>query len=357
MVGFLTYLVVILAVLTLAQVIRIFELTSELRGVKEEKVTLRDNRLNAKLLLWFMPAFFAFCAWQMYKYQDKLLPESASEHGVDLDWLFNFNMVIITIVFVITHILLFFFAFKYYFREGNKATFFAHSNKLELIWTTIPAIVLSVIIIYGLSSWNKITEPVDEKEAVVIELYAKQFAWAARYAGKDNVLGQSNYKLINDKNGLGLDMEDPNGQDDKIVRGEFHIPKGKTVLFKFRSQDVIHSGYFPHFRAQMNAVPGMTTSFHFVPTITTEEMRVKTGNPKFDYVVLCNKICGSAHWNMQIKLVVDEPAAYEKWVAEQRTFAEEMGPAEEASNENAQPTASAADSTSAAKQDSLATGK
>jgi len=266
-----------------------------------------------------------------------MLPEAASDHGVGLDWLFNFNMAILFFVFTVTHILLFFFAYKYYGRSDNRATYFPHSNKLEMIWTVIPAIVLAVIIIFGLKAWNKITEPAS-KDAIVIQLYAKQFDWTARYAGKDNELGASNYKLITAENSLGMDANDAKGADDIVVRNEFHIPLGKEIEFKLNAREVIHSAYFPHFRAQMNCVPGMTTMLHFTPTITTEEMRKKPYvmalmdgiNKKraekgekpeeFNYILLCNKICGNSHYNMQMTIVVESEADYNKWLSTKKPY-------------------------------------
>jgi len=323
MIKLLTYIVILLVILTIAQVVRIFELASELRGVKEEKVSLKDIRMNAKLMLLFVIALFAFSIWQFFAYKDRLLPDAASVHGVELDNLFNFNMVIVGLIFFIVNFVLFYYAYKYYYREGNKATFFAHSNKLELVWTVIPAIVLAVLIIYGLKTWNTITAPIDEKQALVIEVYSKQFDWTARYAGRDNLLGETNYKLISGNNDLGV-VSDENSTDDIIVKGEFHLPVNKQVLFKFRSRDVIHSAFLPHFRAQMNTVPGMVTQLHMVPTITTAEMRKKTKDEKFDYVLLCNKICGSAHYNMQMKIVVESEEDYNKWISSQKTFGQSM---------------------------------
>ena len=110
------------------------------------------------------------------------------------------------------------------------------------------------------------------------------------------------------------------GKDDKIVKGEFHIPVGQEVEFVFRSRDVIHSAYMPHFRAQMNTVPGLPTRFKFTPTVTTDEMRVQQGDPEFDYILLCNKICGAAHFNMYMKIVVDTPEEYELWLADQKEY-------------------------------------
>ena len=107
-----------------------------------------------------------------------------------------------------------------------------------------------------------------------------------------------------------------------------HIPVGKEVEFVFRSQDVIHSAYMPHFRAQMNTVPGVPTRFKMTPTITTKEMRGKLGDDKFDYILLCNKVCGNAHFNMQMKIVVESEEEYLAWMEKQKTFAGE--PAQEA---------------------------
>jgi hypothetical protein len=110
------------------------------------------------------------------------------------------------------------------------------------------------------------------------------------------------------------------GKDDKIIKGEFHLPVGKEVEFIFRSRDVIHSAYMPHFRAQMNCVPGVPTRFKMTPVITTDSMRLITGNEDFDYVLLCNKVCGSAHFNMQIKIVVDSETQYKAWLEQLGTF-------------------------------------
>lgn len=110
------------------------------------------------------------------------------------------------------------------------------------------------------------------------------------------------------------------GMDDKIVKGEFHIPIGREVEFVFRSRDVIHSAYMPHFRAQMNAVPGVPTRFKMTPTISTDSMRTILDDPDFDYVLLCNKVCGAAHFNMQMKVVVESEEQYEAWLEQQEEF-------------------------------------
>jgi len=153
-------------------------------------------------------------------------------------------------------------------------------------------------------------------------LYARQFDWFARYSGGDNQLGKSNYKMIMGVNELGLDSSDAHSADDVILpkSDTIFLPVGEEVNFRLRSQDVIHSAYFPHFRAQMNVVPGMETFFHFKPTITTDSMRRATGNPEFDYVLLCNKICGASHYNMQMKIVVGTKAEYEAFMSRKAKF-------------------------------------
>jgi cytochrome c oxidase subunit 2 len=311
--------VIVLFVLAVVRVMAISSLSAELRGGRNDDViTDAESRRQGNGWVLFLFGFFGFCAWQVYTYKDKLLPEAASAHGPIIDKLFNVTLGLITIVVIVTHIVLIYQLYKNSGRKARKAVYFAHSNKLELIWTVIPAIVLTGLIAYGLTVWNQVIYPGD-KEAMVVELYAKQFDWTARYSGKDNTLGKSDFRKIKEGNDLGL-VEDAKGDDDVIVKGEFHLVLGKPVQFKFRSRDVIHSAFMPHFRAQMNCVPGMETMFEFTPTITTEEMRAKLKNKDFNYVLLCNKICGATHFNMQMDIVVESQADFDRWMAEQKTW-------------------------------------
>ena len=345
--SFLILIAIVLFCIAAGQIMKIFELSSAMRGEKQYVITDKDNRLNGRLMLWFLIAFFAFCIWQYVKYKDKLLPVAASEEGVELDWLLDFNFIIIILVFFVTNACLFWFAYKYHGRTGQKATYYPENHKLELLWTVVPGIVLAVIIFFGLKTWNSITREPDGEEYMLIELYPKQFDWTARYSGDDNTLGFANYKFITANNPLGVDSMDEKSFDDFLVNpgGELHLPKGKRVKFVFRSRDVIHSAYFPHFRQQMNCVPGMTTQLHFVPTITTDSMRMITNDPAFDYVLLCNKICGASHYNMQLKIVIDEPGKFNDWYKENKTKTAIAGKAKQEKKEEEKPEVVQVDST------------
>ena len=441
-----TLLVVIAGVIALAQLAKVGQLTALIRNKKEEDISEADSRLNGGLFMVFMALFYASFIWLIVRYGD-YAPPSASAHGESYDTLMSFNLYIIIAVFFVVNTLLFVFANKYRFSAGRKAKFFAHDNRLELIWTVIPTIVLAVIIIYGLRTWNEMTGDAAD-DALRVELYSEQFKWTARYPGADGEFGLSNYNLItNPTNPLGIVTQDgvneslaaieknilkvegelsyergrllaeladveealhadhghhghddhgrgeehhdeghgmsdghkslltarkaelesmlasndvtvlseaaveakedklhrlkrhrqrilevkpfdyeggiaawDAGMDDKIVNGEFHLPVGREVEFVFRSRDVIHSAFMPHFRAQMNTVPGVPTRFKMTPTITTDSMRTILENPEFDYILLCNKVCGAAHNNMMMKVVVESEEEYNAWLESQEEF-------------------------------------
>jgi len=343
----LVLIVVVLLAVALWQLTKIFHLTQVGRFVNDTQVANdNDNKVNGYLMFGFLVFIYATTIYCLLYYGHfPLMSDSASAHGPEVDNLMIISMVLIFIVQTITQALLHYFAFKYRGKKGQQALYFSDSNKLEFIWSIIPAIVLAVLILYGLYAWTNImfVDEKDEKDAIVIELYAQQFKWEARYSGADDVLGKANVRYIEGVNNLGVDLSDPNAQDD-FTSSELHIPKGTRVIFKMRSQDVLHSAYMPHFRAQMNCVPGMVTNFSFIPTLTTAEMREKPAMVEkvatindirakksqvllakgevgldpytFDYLLLCNKICGASHYNMQMKIVVDTPEEYKAWLKE-----------------------------------------
>lgn len=409
--------IVIAAILFL--IVKIIEQVSEIRG----KEVIQWNSVNAWICIGVMVVGFIAFFWEFYVHGALTLPESSTEHGRDLDSMFNITLFFTGIVFVITQFLLFYFAFKYRGRKGNKALYYPHNNKLEAIWTIIPAIVLTVLVIGGLKTWNRITNN-PERDKFNVEIFGYQFGWTARYPGADGKLGKTNWNLISNDNLLGIavreeaekmipvleqdikDLElqktklpgilgelkaelggmtgdtrrtqlskiaeiecgdaesdlnktisnrkiqirrikesltseksaefyDNTGLDDQIVNNEIHIPVGRTITFKFRARDVIHSAYIPMFRSQINVVPGLGTEIVFKAIETTKEKREKLNKPDFDYYLICAKICGSAHFNMKLKIVVDTPKEYKKWISKQgASFVKKGSASPQASHSN-----------------------
>jgi cytochrome c oxidase subunit 2 len=283
-----------------------------------------DNNVQGYLMFGFLAFIYIFTIYGLIKWGDLPLHTPASAHGGEVDSLMNITWVVIFFVQAVTQALLYYFGFKYRGRKDQTALYFSDNNKLEVIWSVIPAIVLTILVIRGLKTWNNMMNHRDPK-AIVVEVFGYQFGWNARYAGADNKLGNHDFRQIGVVNALGVDPKDPKSQDD-IITNELHFPVGKAVSLKFRAKDVIHSAYLPHFRVQMNVVPGLPTQFNFTPSITTAEMRNKLNNPKFDYILLCNKICGGAHYRMKMKVIVDSPEEYAKWLSSQPNLASTSTP-------------------------------
>ena len=350
-----TIIIVLFVAVAIWQLVKIFDLAQLSTDTSNGGIaTDYDNKINGQLMLWFLAFIYIITIICFVFWGDlPLMSNAASEHGAEVDNLMTISMILIFTVQIITQFLLHWFAFKYKGEKGRKALYYADNNTLEAIWTIIPVITLSGLIIYGLFTWTSIMNIDEDADPMVVELYAQQFNWTARYAGPDNVLGLANVRLIDiDKaNVLGVDEADPNALDDIIVK-ELHLPVGQPVVFEIRSQDVLHSAYMPHFRAQMNCVPGMITKFAFTPTVTTKEMRenpdmvdkvqninnIRAEKSKaltakgenalepydFNYLLLCNKICGKSHYNMQMNIIVETQEEFEAWIAEQKTFKESL---------------------------------
>ncbi len=390
----LVLITVILVIVAIAKVMRSNELSTQLTE-DEEYVSLSEIKTQGFLYALFGFILFATLIMQMVGWGKYILPVSASEHGDAIDDLFYVTMYLILFVFFVTHLFLFGFIFKYYKKKGQKALWYPHNNKIEMLWTVIPAIVLIALVFYGLFTWDKVMYPKEDKNSINVELVGKQFDWTVRYSGKDNVLGEANFSAITSSNTLGVlhkvsldsalsstlasiklldkkvkeldslvnkagwigkceELDDAETQlsawkanerrlkklikqnanfkasedDIVLVNDTLWLPKGRTVNFTFRSKDVIHSAYFPHFRAQMNCVPGMKTVFTFKPRYTAEEMKVeaaKEGKTFRMYELICNKICGASHYKMRLPIVVLEQKEFDAKMASKKTFANEIG--------------------------------
>jgi len=311
----------LLLLVVLFLLFRIGTLASIFRGstARAAGTTKTSNTVNSTMMLLFLIIGGIAFAWSFSDSWDEMNQPLASVHGEWTDSLFWTTMIVIGIVFVITQILLFWYSYKYQHKDDKRAYYYPHNNKLEVVWTMIPAIVMAILVFAGWKTWSTITSAAPA-DAVVVEVMGKQFNWMVRYPGADGKLGVTKTSLIDATNEFGIDFTDPNAQDDIVNPLELHIPKGKPVLFKIRSRDVIHSVFLPHFRQKMDAVPGMPTKFWFIPTKTTAEMQSETGNAEFKYELACTEICGRGHFAMRYVVVVDEPEDYEAWLAGQKSF-------------------------------------
>jgi cytochrome c oxidase subunit 2 len=312
------FLLLCIFIAIVGKILKVYEISREMQGQKSK---FDSRRINGVLLGIALIVGIYGVYWSYSVQGPMSIHESASVHGLDIDYMFNITLILTTIVFILTHIALFGFSFQYRGSENRKAYFYPHNNSLERIWTIIPAIVLTVLVLLGFFTWRGITNvsPEDQKKAINIEVTGEQFKWSLRYAGADNQIGARNYKLTTPTNALGIDFKDQKSWDDKLV-GEIVIPVNKPVRITVGSKDVLHSFYLPDFRAQINAVPGMPTYFQFTPRLTTAEVRVERNNPEYNYVLLCAKVCGAGHYNMQAKVTVVSEAEYATWLAKQALY-------------------------------------
>ncbi|MBW4890283.1 cytochrome c oxidase subunit II [Mucilaginibacter sp. HMF5004] len=316
-VGYYVLLFVLLATIVgiVGKILRVYDLTAQIQGKK----AINWNNIMGVLCIVFLLAGLYGSYWEFTEQGTMSLPAAASIHGVDLDNMFSVTFIITVIVFFLTQICLFWFLFKYRGSDKRKAYFYPHNNTIEKIWTVIPAIVLTVLVITGFFTWKKITNTTEVKGDINIDVTGHQFAWELRYPGKDGKLGTKDYKLTTGTNKVGVDFKDKNSLDDQIA-DTLVVPVHKSIRLNIIAQDVIHSVYMPHFRVQINAVPGLPTYFKFTPTLTTNEMRAKVEDPKFEYLLYCNKICGGGHYNMQKVVRVVSQAEYDGWVAAQKPY-------------------------------------
>lgn len=328
--GLLSILLTLLVFVIIYQIAKASEFATVLRG--REKVERQTNRIMA----WLLVAFFFLGLWGIWECHQalvgKMLPVSASEHGEQYDLMFEVTLIVTGIVFFATQAILFWFAFRYQAKEKTTSYFFAHSNKLELIWTTVPAIAMACLVAIGLRNWANMTCEAP-KDSQVVEVTGKQFNWIVRYPGADGVLGKRDFRNTNDAdNVLGQDWNDKANMDDIVAEnGEVHLIVNKPAKFIIGSRDVIHDVGLPHFRMKMDAVPGIMTTIWFTPKYTTEEMKKKTGNPNFVYEISCDQMCGKGHYSMRGTVIVETEAEHNDWLSSQKSYYANMhAPAQEA---------------------------
>ena len=354
MVGIVVITLVLLGVIVV-QIGKLIELSAAIRG--EDEARLEANNTTGLLLAGFGAVFVFATVYSAWVYKDWMFGygiglKSASENGHLLDEAFNITLIFTGIVFVLTQLVLFFYSWKYRETKNSQAEFISHDNKLEVIWTVIPAVVMTFLVVQGLNTWNTVMAdvskedipvliPVEDNEYIEIEANGYQWAWQLRYPGADGLLGETYYRDIDPAaNPFGQNWEDAKSLDD-FYPNEIVLPKGGKVRVRITARDVLHNFYLPHFRLKMDAVPGMPTYFVFTPKYTTDEYRMllkdnpnyqlpsdpkdPTSAPRwenFEYELACAELCGKGHYSMKkiVRIVtVDE---YKAWLKEQPSYYE-----------------------------------
>ncbi len=299
------------------QIAKATEYVSVLRG--SERSRKQTNKINAFMLMAFLILGLIGVYYCNERLKGRILGDAASDHGVLIDRMLYITIAITGVVFVITQVALFWFAYKYQESDKRKAFYYPHNNKLEIIWTAVPAIALTVLVGFGLFYWFKITGPAP-KNSMIVEVTGKQFGWEFRYPGKDGKLGKKFYKNIapDKSNPAGQIWDDPYNHDDVFVEQEMHLVVNKPVKLVIGAKDVIHDVGLAHFRMKMDAVPGTPTTMWFTPKYTTKEMIEKTGNPNFVYELSCDQMCGKGHYSMRGVVVVETQQEFDAWLASQK---------------------------------------
>ena len=202
--------------------------------------------------------------------------------------------------------------FRFRHQTGRPAAYKPENKRLEWWLTVGTGVGVAAMLAPGLFVWHQfVTVPEGASE---IEVLGQQWQWGYRLPGKDGRLGTSDIRNVSSDNPLGLNPNDPHGQDDVVIVGDdLHLQIGKPVKVLLRSTDVVHNFYVPEFRAKMDFVPGSVTYFWFTPT--------RAGT----FEVLCAELCGVGHAQMRGKVIVDEESDYHAWLQKQQTFAELSG--------------------------------
>ena len=307
--------ILVLGFLITFQIAKASEYVAVLRG--EERSRKQSNKINAFMLLMFLIIGLIGVYYCNEKLKGKILGAPASDHGVLVDRMLYITLALTFVVFIITQVALFWFSFKYQESDNRKAFYYPHNNKLELIWTVIPAITLTVLVGFGIFYWFKITGKAP-KGAMEVEVIGSQLKWEYRYPGKDGVFGKKYFKKTDEAKGnpLGQIWEDPANHDDIYIAGEdLHLVVNKPVKMIIGAKDVIHDVGLAHFRMKMDAVPGIPTTMWFTPTKTTKQMKEETGNDKFVYEISCDQMCGKGHTGMRGTIVVETQEEFDAWMA------------------------------------------
>jgi len=245
------------------------------------------------------------------------LPPLAAAHGEQIDDLIGLIHVFMLVLFVGWGG---FFAYTLvrFRRSRNPVASYSAAKSKTSTYLEVGVAVVEGVLLFGFAipMWAaRIDRIPPESEALVVHVTAEQFAWNVRYAGPDRVFGRTDVALLDlQSNPLGVDRSDPAAKDDITTLNQLYLPANTPIIVKLRSKDVIHSFGVPEFRVKQDAIPGLTIPIWFVPTVTTEEMRTRTGNAEFQYEIACAQLCGLGHYRMRGFVTVLSSAEFQVWM-------------------------------------------
>jgi len=227
----------------------------------------------------------------------------------NIDSTVNITFWVTGVVFVLINCFLAYCVIRFRHTKDRRAHYEPENKKLELWLIGITTIGVASMLAPGLFVWAKFVDvPAD---ASVVEVLGRQWGWYFRYPGIDKQFGDTDVKHMSPANPFGLNPEDQAGQDDVLVySSEMRLPVNQSVKILLRSTDVLHDFTVPQFRVKMDLVPGMVTYLWLTPTLTGE------------YEILCEELCGVAHYAMRSRVIVTEPDEFKSWLATQPTFAQ-----------------------------------
>ena len=247
------------------------------------------------------------------------LPALAASHGGQIDDLLSWIHIFMFLLFVgwgsfITYALI-------RFRQSrNPVANYTGVKSHRSTYLEVGVAVVEGVLLFGFAIplWAaRVDRMPSTSEALVVQVTGEQFAWNIHYPGPDGKFGRTDIKLIDSQsNSLGLDRDDPAAKDDVTNLNQLYLPVNRPIIVRLRSKDVIHSFGVPEFRVKQDAIPGFTIPIHFIPTVTTEEMRARTGKPEFQYEIACAQLCGLGHYRMRGFVTVQTAEEFQKWLDE-----------------------------------------
>jgi cytochrome c oxidase subunit 2 len=247
------------------------------------------------------------------------LPPLASAHGGQIDGLIGWTHLFMLVLFVGWGGFFVYALIRFRRSRHPVANYTGVKSHASSYLEVGVAVVEAVLLVgFAIPLWAaRVDDMPPESESLVVQVTGEQFAWNVHYAGPDGQFGRTDIKLLDlQSNPLGLDRSDPAAKDDVTTLNQLYLPVNKPIIVRLRSKDVIHSFGVPELRVKQDAIPGLTIPIWFVPTVTTAEMRARTGKAEFQYEIACAQLCGLGHARMRGFVTVQTAEEFQTWLDE-----------------------------------------